>query len=171
MKRWISTSGLWLAAAGIALLACTDASEGTIDPATAPSGPAFKPVALVLVDRCGSLDCHGSKYRNMRLYGFGTARLDPTNRPDAPETTDSEADLDYESIVSLEPDILRRVVAEGGREPERLTFMRKARGIESHKGGQPIADGDTAYDCLTSWLRSAVDANTCRSSVPRLAAP
>src|SRR5262245_61170920 len=97
--------------AGAASLAACDTDQGTIDPATPPSGPAFRPVAEVLLDRCGTIDCHGSKYRNMRLFGFGSARLVPTDRPDAPQTTDAEVESDYESVVALEPDIIRQVVA------------------------------------------------------------
>src|SRR5262245_13345919 len=93
-----------------ALGAC-DTTQGTIDPATAPSGPAFRPVAEVLLDRCGTIDCHGSKYRNMHLFGLGSSRLVLTDRPDTPATTQAEVDRDYESVVALEPDIIRDVVA------------------------------------------------------------
>jgi hypothetical protein len=152
------------------VVACND-SESKIDPATALSGPAFRPVALVLIDRCGTLDCHGSKYRNMRLFGMGSGRLAPGDRPDAPGTTQDEVDRDYESVVALEPDVIRVVVAEGGREPERLTFIRKARNTEAHKGGQAIGPGDPADACITSWLKSAVDTASCLSAVPQLDGP
>jgi hypothetical protein len=129
------------------------------------------PVAQVLADRCGSLDCHGSKYRNMRLYGFGGGRLDAMHRPDAPDTTQAEADRDYEAVVAVEPDLIRQVVAEAGRAPERLTFVRKGRGGEAHKGGQRLVPDDAADTCIQSWLKGAVDAKACRSAVPRLDEP
>ena len=157
---------------GLGTAAC-EAPDGAarIDAAAAPRGEEFRPVAQVVVDRCGSLDCHGSKYRNMRLFGFGSARLDPAHRPDAPDTTLAESELVYEAIVALEPDILREVVAEGGDRPERLTFFRKGRGAEAHKGGQRIVPGDPADACIRSWLAGTVDADVCRSAVPRLAEP
>jgi hypothetical protein len=163
-------SVLVLVLGGIVVFACGD-HESTIDPAVAPSGPAFLPVAQVLVDRCGAIDCHGSRYRNLRVYGFGSQRLDPTDLPDSPDTTQAEADQDYANVVGVEPDIFRQVVTEGGSRPERLTFVRKARGAEAHKGGQPIVVGDQADTCLTSWLAGAVNAGACRAAVPRLANP
>jgi hypothetical protein len=155
-----------------ALVACTTPQIGErVDPGVAPSGTQFKPVAQVLLERCGSLDCHGSRYRNMRLWGFGAPRLDPVNQPDAPDTTQDEADHDYDAIVSLEPDIVRSVVSSGGKSPDRLTFVRKARGHEAHKGGQPITVGDPADMCILSWLAGSVDEKVCTSAVPRLANP
>jgi hypothetical protein len=167
MRSVGSTAGLAGIAAGVILLAC-DTSDGTIDPATPPSGPAFRPVAEVLLDRCGTLDCHGSKYRNMRLFGLGSSRVVPTDRPDAPGTTQAEVDRDYESVVALEPDVIRQVVAEGGRDPERLMFLRKARGSEAHKGGEAIGPEDPADACLTSWLKSAIDTGKCVAALPPL---
>lgn len=164
---------VWIAAtASGAVVGCSYGESGArIDPGTAVSGPAFRPVAQVVLDRCGSLDCHGSKYRNMRLFGYGSARLDERHRPDAPDTTQEEADRVYEAIVALEPDILQEVVAEGGRAPERLTFVRKARGAEAHKGGQKVVAGDPADQCIASWLRGSVDEEGCKKAVPRLANP
>lgn len=150
-------------------LACADPDEDArVNAATAQGGPEFRPVAQVVVDRCASLDCHGSKYRNMRLYGFGSARLDPTHRPDAPDTTQAEVDANYQAIVALEPDLFRRVVAEGGAAPERLTFFRKGQLLEAHKGAQRIVPGDAADRCVRSWLASRIDAEVCKSAVPRL---
>jgi hypothetical protein len=125
----------------------------------------------VLLDRCGSLDCHGSKYRNMHLWGFGSTRLSSKDTPETLDTTQDEADHDYDAVVALEPDLIRLVVAQGGTEPERLTFVRKGRGQEAHKGGQRIAVGDPADVCILSWLASAVDAAKCKSAVPRLTQP
>lgn len=145
--------------------------DPTLSSSAPPSGEAFRPVAQVLVDRCASLDCHGSKYRNMFLRGFGTARLDPNDHPDAPETTSAEVDHDYDAVVALEPEVLRAVMSEGGTRPERLTFVRKARGAEAHKGGGRVVPGDAADVCITSWLQGSVDATTCKAAVPRFAEP
>ncbi|MBX3229573.1 MAG: hypothetical protein KIT84_04500 [Labilithrix sp.] len=157
-------------AMSLVALACSspDPEAKAPDPGVAPSGAEFYPVALVLVDRCGSIDCHGSKYRNMRLYGFGSQRFDPRHRPATPETTQLEADQNYNAVAALEPDIFRRVIAEGGADPERLTFVRKSRGRENHKGGTRVTPGDDADRCIQSWLQSSVDADACRRAVPRL---
>lgn len=161
----VATSLAFAAAA----FACSgpDGSE-KITVADAVVGAEFRPVAIALVERCGSIDCHGSKYRNFRLYGFGSARIDPSHFPDAPETTQEEADLDYEAVASLEPDLFRQVIAEGGARPERLTFYRKGALLEAHKGGQRLVPGDPADLCVRSWLASKVDAAACRAVVPRL---
>ena len=39
-----------------------------------------------------------------------------------------------------------------GEHPELLTFVRKARGTEAHKGGTLITPGDDQDVCITSWL-------------------
>jgi hypothetical protein len=127
-----------------------------------PDRASFGPVARVLVKRCGSIDCHGSAYRNMRLYGFASRRLDPTDLPDSPaDTTSAEIDADYDAIVALEPELTRQVAAEKGRDADRLTFVRKGRGEEHHKGGQRIVPGDRADVCVLSWLGGDVDTSAC----------
>jgi hypothetical protein len=153
----------------LALLACADDDPAArLDATVLPKGEAFQPVAEVMVDRCGSLDCHGSKYRNMRLFGFGGARLDPADLPDSPgRTTPAESDRDYDTIVSVEPEILRDVAADHGQDPERLTFIRKGRNVEAHKGGQRLVPGEDADKCITSWLAGAVDANVCKAAVAK----
>lgn len=156
----------------VGLAACSaPEKDARTNAARAPAGADFKPVAQVLVDRCGSLDCHGSTYRNMRLFGFGAFRLDPAHQPDAPDTTQAEVDADYQSVVGLEPEIFRDVVASGGRDPSRLTFIRKGRAEEDHKGGPRLFRGDAADRCVLSWLSGTVDADTCKSAVPRLLTP
>jgi hypothetical protein len=57
------------------------------------------------------------------------------------------------------------VVAAGGANPERLTFVRKARGTESHKGGAVVVPGDARDVCITSWLRGAADADACTAAL------
>jgi hypothetical protein len=161
---------LALVLAPATLGACDDNGART-DATVLPKGADFRPVALVFGDRCGSLDCHGSKYRNMHIVGFGGARLDPGATPDAPDTTDAEVAYDYDAVVSVEPDITRAVAADHGADPERLTFYRKGRGDEAHKGGQRIFPGDAADKCILSWLAGAVDAKSCHDGVQRFSNP
>jgi hypothetical protein len=116
--------------------------------------------------RCGTLDCHGTTQRNMVLYGFEGLRItvDPSQPPLLPGATESTVDelvLDYHSVVGLEPEIMTAVVRDGGASPERLTMIRKARGTESHKGGQLWNLGDDSDVCVASWLAGSVDKGAC----------
>jgi len=40
-------------------------------------------------------------------------------------------------------------------------MVRKARGTESHKGGQIWTQGDDSDTCLTSWLAGSTDEGAC----------
>ena len=53
------------------------------------------------------------------------------------------------------------VVSEGGASPDRLTFVRKARGTEQHKGGSLMQQGDPQDLCVTSWLAGHTDEPDC----------
>jgi len=132
-----------------------------------PERAGFEPVAQVLVRHCGTLDCHGSAYRNLRVYGNESLRWADTDRPLMPAcTTADEVEQDYQSAVGLEPEQLSAVVADGGDRPERLSLIRKARGLEHHKGGTLVEAGDDADQCLTSWLASQADRAACLRAVP-----
>lgn len=156
-----------------ALGASLAAGVACLDPArsTDPVGAAdtelraqFPPVALLLARRCGTIDCHGSTYRNFRVYGYGGTRLDAAsgNTPETPQTvTADEASATYEGLVSLEPEIMRDVVAAKGVGSGKLTLLRKARGDEDHKGEKLWSAGDDADVCFTSWLARATDAAKC----------
>ena len=76
-------------------------------------------------------------------------------------TTRDELDASYLSIVELEPEIMKDVVAAHGANPERLTLVRKARGTEKHAGGTVVGVGDPRDRCLTSWLAGSADAAAC----------
>ena len=121
--------------------------------------------------RCGSLDCHGQATRNMVIYGCDGLRLDPDGSQGLlsgcdttdsnPSTTTGEYEASYRSIVGLEPNVMTAVVTSGGAHPELLTFIRKARGWDAHKGGALIVPGDDQDVCLTSWLAGSADATAC----------
>jgi hypothetical protein len=164
---------LLAAASGVALVvACSSPDPGArVDP-IGPDEAQFKSLAPVITLSCGSLDCHGSRYRNFRAYGFGGARLDAGGA--TPETRGNNADElrgTYESIIGLEPEIMRDVVKSGGKGVDRLTFVRKARGTEAHKGNQRIKPGTDADRCLVTWLATsaggsnAVDTAACLSAL------
>ncbi len=167
----------FLAALALAAIGATAAVAGsgcsspdasaTVDPTAGDAGPnrqQFDFVAPVLARRCGSIDCHGSIYRNMRIYGYGGLRLPSGTETITPMTpnrvTDVEAQASYDSVVGLEPEIMRTVVQQGGAGIERLTFVRKGRGTEDHKGNKRLdANSDT---CVSTWLAGHVDEAACR---------
>ncbi len=135
-------------------------------PLDLPPAASFPPVAELLDVRCGSLDCHGTVARNLRIFGSAGLRWSPADRPLVPpcEPPDEVAQ-DYESVVDLEPETMNAVVAGGGQDPEMLAMVRKARGTESHKGGQIWSKGDESDTCLVSWLAGATDAGACERAV------
>jgi hypothetical protein len=163
------------------------------------SDDSFTPVGDYLENRCGTLDCHGQIGRNFRVWGSEGMRLEADASPavGAGPTTEAEYQATYRSLVGLEPQVMSTVypgcaqyVVDGGDSyppgaschPELLTFIRKARGIEAHKGGQLIClgepcppglgplvplDGDGGIEvdpqdvCLVSWLEGATDHHEC----------
>jgi hypothetical protein len=133
--------------------------------ASGPARSAFDPVSDVLHTRCGSLDCHGSVARNLRLYGNNGLRLAPTDVPgeEGDSTTSAEYSANYAAVVGLEPELIDRVVRESGRDPELLTLVRKARNREVHEGGEALPAGSDGDRCVTSWLSGAPDLPACAS--------
>jgi hypothetical protein len=160
----------WLLAAS-ALSACSVPAGDARFSGSRPELASFPEVAEVLVRRCGTLDCHGSSARNLRLYGDEGLRLSAEDRPQTPACTSAdEVAQDYASVVGLEPEVLGAVVADGGAHPERLTIVRKARGSEDHKGGAPFLAGDAGDRCLTSWLADRTELDACLNVLPPSAA-
>jgi hypothetical protein len=150
------------ALSALLVIACSFPSSTDTNAVTVPDRATFPPVADLLGKRCGTLDCHGSAYRNLRVYGSLGLRLAPSDRPlSKGQTTTDEYDADFESIVGLEPELMSDVVTAGGASPDRLTFVRKARGTEAHKGGSLMQAGDPEDACITSWLAGHTDAAGC----------
>ena len=141
-----------------ALTACS-APESEARRFPAPLRIDFEGPSNVLHGRCGSLDCHGQMARNLRIHGQYGLRLSPTDGPGGRPTTPEEHDENYRSVVALEPEELAEVT--GGAPPERLTLIRKARGLEAHDGGTIFGSGDPGDRCLTSWLAGNVDSAAC----------
>jgi hypothetical protein len=147
--------------------ATVDPPPGVVPPGQssallAPSRATFNPVDDVLQASCGTLDCHGQPGRSLRLYGGRGLRLSPQGNSADDPTTPAEYDESYFSVIGLEPEIMSEVVADQGRQPERLTMVRKARNLEHHKGGKIFTEGDDRDRCLTSWLGGTVDDAACR---------
>ncbi len=160
-----------LAALGIAALgACTTAPADSRIGVNAPDSAQFPPVADLLIHRCGSLDCHGNRQRNLIIWGCEGQRLDPADAPGCraqggKNTNDAEYAATFRSLVGLEPAVMSSVVSGKGADPELLTFVRKARGTEEHKGGQLFVAGDSQDDCVTTWLGGHTDTNACTSAL------
>jgi hypothetical protein len=155
------------------LVACSippsNATIGIVTPSESPTE--WEPVADYIGHRCGSLDCHGDVQRNFIVYSCDGLRFAAGDVPGcgmgltAPRTTTSEYAATYRSLVGLEPAVISEVVASGGQNPDLLTFIRKARGEESHKGGALITPGDDQDLCLTSWLAGATNAAACTQAI------
>jgi hypothetical protein len=129
-----------------------------------PSRADFPVVADSMQLSCGTLDCHGQVGRNMRLYGRYGLRLDPTYDPLTEQTSDAEYDATFASVVGLEPEAMSNVVRHLAS-PDALTMIRKARGIEDHKGGKLVTAGDPLDSCIVGWLTGGLDAGACNAVV------
>jgi hypothetical protein len=152
-----------IAATGLACASAPDPSARVS--IVAPDLGSFTPVSAFLDHRCGSLDCHGQWGRSLRLLGHEGLRLDPADVPGGSPTTAGEIGANYDSVVALEPELLKLVVEDGGAHPERLTLVRKGRGTEHHKGGALVMTGDAQDRCVTSWLAGAVDQAACAAAL------
>jgi hypothetical protein len=156
---------LGLLAVGLTFVApvagCSSANDTAQTTITLPDQSTYAPVAGALIYRCGSLDCHGTVWRNFRLYGYDGQRLDADAGVDGVPTTDAEVAADFAAFVGLEPEILSAVVLDHGADPDRLTLIRKARGLEDHKGGQRMTVGDDADLCVTGWLAGTPNNAAC----------
>lgn len=129
-----------------------------------PSKSQFPLVLDALERRCGTLDCHGSPGRNLRLYSGSGLRLNPKDIPGNGQTTPEEYEASYWSVYGLEPEITSAVIGDDGADPERLALIRKARGTEAHKPGALVQVGDDTDVCLTSWLAGKASETACEAS-------
>jgi hypothetical protein len=145
------------------------AAAAALPPATmaAPPRAGFEPVADALVATCGTLDCHGQTGRNLRLFGGHGLRLAKSDDPGGRATTAAEYQASYWSTVGLEPEILDQVVRDGGKGPERLMIVLKARGEVKHKGGTLMQANDQLDRCLQLWLAGRPDSDICDNARPQ----
>jgi hypothetical protein len=114
--------------AALVALACSAPDPNAQTVVVGPSRSQFDMVQPFMGSSCGSLDCHGVRYRNLKVYGVNGLRFLPGDVPGGNPTTPAEVDATYASVVFLEPEIMNEVVADNGQNPERLTLVRKARG-------------------------------------------
>jgi hypothetical protein len=142
----------------VALVSCsspsTDSLQRTVSTRASPGSFQAAGVTTVFERRCGSLDCHGNIGRNMRIYSGRGLRLpnDAGLAPGAGDTSLDEISANYQSILTVEPEQTNKVIS-GNDDPHTLLIVKKPLGIESHKGGQTIRQGDDAETCIVSWLK------------------
>ena len=122
----------------------------------------FSSVSAMLAASCGSLDCHGQLGRPLRLYSGRGLRLDPDELSGHGGTRSAEHEANLHALVGLEPELTCAVLSEGGRDPERLTIVRKATGAEAHRGGAVLSPRAAGTRCLLRWLAGRVDSAVCR---------
>jgi hypothetical protein len=187
---------LLTAALPLGLTACLDAGPPVPvycppldDPATMVVED-FRAVSALLEKRCGTLDCHGTLYRPLRIYGkdglraftpeeYADPKLAEVNETVAGggTTTSEELDLTRRSICGLEPERMAKVPT-GELDPNELLMLQKPLGDVScdgreddgcarHKGGNVfIGKGATDAACVTSWLRGgAIDLGACSDAL------
>jgi hypothetical protein len=153
-----------------ASFACSGPDKGELDRASSLRAQAttFRTagVGTVFERRCGSLDCHGSITRNMRIYSSRGLRL-PNEAglgPGQGDTTLEESTANFNSIMLLEPERTNEVLR-GEQPPDvAMLVLKKPLGRESHKGGEAIRPGDDAQRCIITWLTlpaNEVDAPSC----------
>lgn len=171
---WLAAiAGAWSTAS----CATTPADSRIAIDAPFNSEASFGPVANFLDHRCGSLDCHGNLARNLVIWGCEGLRLAPIDAPicgraqGGRPTTSDEHQATYRSLVGLEPTVMSAVVAGHGQNPDLLTFVRKARGEEAHKGGALIMPGDDQDVCISSWLAGATDTIACANAITQPSFP
>jgi hypothetical protein len=118
------------------------------------AGTAVASVSAYMERRCGTLDCHGAATIPMRLYGeFGRRHPTEGNFPGDAVTTVAELDANYGTVCTVEPEKTAEQVGVFGPTAEELLIVRKARGIEGHKGGAIVKESDEADQCIVGWLR------------------
>jgi hypothetical protein len=171
----------------LAAAACGPVSQQSIGIDAPPEGD-FGSVNTFLVHRCGTLDCHGQTGRNLRVWGCGGMRLDAGIGPSCRSqqgggaTTSDETYDTYRSLVGLEPNVMSAVYdgckgspgtypPPSGCHPELLTFIRKSRGTEVHKGGALVSasgiDGgpDPQDVCMVTWLEGQTNSQACSQAL------
>jgi hypothetical protein len=154
--------------ATVAVLGCSvPPPDATITQPLLPDPVSFPYVGELLEHRCGEIDCHGSVYRNLRIYGDEGLRYSSADRPCVPAaTTSAEFSQDYGSVVGLQPEVMNQVMADHGADPERLDLLAKPLGLEAHMGLTLITAGDDQYVCITSWLAGHTNKAACLSALP-----
>ena len=152
--------------------ACACPSESVFTGVWPDGGPAGASVSEYMTRRCGTLDCHGSEARPMRLYGrLGLRDPGESNYSGGAATTPLELTDSYAAVCSVQPEQTQAAVDDNGASGELLLIVQKARGIEGHKGGQVVTQGSPGDNCIAGWLRGdepAMIAAACQAAIDGL---
>lgn len=166
-----SILGAWLSSCvgkggTMTMLACP--SRAVFTGLSPDGGPSVASVSEYMARRCGTLDCHGSVSRPMRLYGrLGLREPSEKNVSGGKDTTLLELQDNYDSVCNLQPEQTSAAVANQFN-PEGLLVVQKARGLEAHKGGAVVIQGDPDDNCIAGWLRGdtpATVAANCQTAI------
>ncbi len=122
----------------------------------------------VIERRCGSIDCHGSLPRGLRVYGETGLRLpnDAGLVPGGGATTLEEKRATYDSIVGLQPERTNDLLLKDPRTPAdayQLSLLTKGTATERHRGGPSLQRGEPAEQCIVTWLIGHADPMLCAS--------
>ncbi|HEX4336576.1 MAG TPA: hypothetical protein VH062_11720 [Polyangiaceae bacterium] len=158
LRRGLSRSAALLTAL---VAGCSGPKASQTTTLSTPDEATFPPVSDALEVRCGTLDCHGSIYRNLRMYGIYGVRADAKDVTGTGATTADEYARNYVSFIGLAPEALSAIVQTHGQGIEHFIVITKGTNAEDHKGGQRMKKGDSAYQCLTSWISGTIDMNAC----------
>jgi hypothetical protein len=142
-----------LVALGFGASSC--AGEGELEAFGCPNREVFvNSVSPYLERRCGTLDCHGSMTRPMRIYGqLGLRHPEENNVSGGIATTALELDSNFASVCNVDPEPMQEVTDDRGASADKLLIVNKARGLERHKGGKIVDIQDPGDRCITGWLR------------------
>lgn len=131
---------------------CPSRESFTGEPAD--GGASVVAVSTFMERRCGTLDCHGSMFRPMRLLGrYGLRDPAQKNVTGGAPTTAAELDANYAAVCNVEPEQMNKAIEDFGQSAEKLLVLQKARGVEGHKGGTIVTQGTPGDDCILGWLR------------------
>lgn len=152
------------------VIACSPPAKGELERKTStrasPNSFRVNGVGIVFEKRCGSLDCHGTLARNLRIYSSRGLRLpnDAGLAPGVGDTSIDEITENYRSITTLEPEATNDVI-DGADPSSSLQILKKPLEVEKHKGGQSIRKGDDAERCIVSWFKedplNPIDKDAC----------
>jgi hypothetical protein len=138
----------------IAAGACTPSQRPVDEVLACPDQQLFtSSVSEYMERRCGTLDCHGSPARPMRLYGqYGLRHPEEPNWSGGAATTFRERAENSAAVCGVGP---------------ALFVVDKARGIEGHKGGTIMTVPSPEDTCLAGWLLQNVAPNQVSSACPQ----
>ena len=149
---------------------CPSRESFTGEPAD--GGADLLAVSAFMERRCGTLDCHGSTLRPMRLLGrYGLRDPGQHNVTGGAPTTAAEVNENYASVCNVEAEQMDKAAEDFGQSAEKLLVLQKARGVEGHKGGTIVTQGTPGDDCILGWLRGdklSVVAPICQKAIGAL---